>query len=99
MSRLHVVDASEIKDPVLLKKMQDGLTSLIDAEIVLCRGCGEPEYWGKMRWLSARERCRSCYKALYEAENNKMYIWTDLDGPRPTREDYEAQERENNDGI
>ncbi len=60
--------------------------------IVICKYCGRPEFWGDMRWLSGRCTCRDCYKAECEAQSGKPYAWDDLDGPRPTREEYDAQE-------
>lgn len=60
--------------------------------ICICKYCGRPEYWGDFRWLSSKQCCRDCYKAEYEAENKKPYTWDDLDGPRPTMEDYKKQE-------
>ena len=60
--------------------------------IVICKFCGRPEYWGKMRWLSGKCLCRDCYKAEWELSTGKGYIWDDLDGERPTREKFEAQE-------
>jgi hypothetical protein len=64
-------------------------------EIVICKSCGRPEYWGEMRWLSGRSMCRSCYKADFEAQTRKLYTWDDLDGKRPTKAEYEAQEARN----
>ena len=58
--------------------------------IVLCRHCGKPEYYGKMRWLSGRCLCRDCYRERYE-EAHGRYIWDDLDGRRPTMEEYKNQ--------
>ena len=26
--------------------------------IVICKSCNKPEYWGKMRWLNGRCMCR-----------------------------------------
>lgn len=60
--------------------------------IVICRNCRKPEYWGEMRWLSGRCVCRDCYKADYETQTGKVCEWNDLDGKRPTREEYEEQE-------
>lgn len=61
-------------------------------QIVICKYCNKPEYWGKMRWLSGRCTCRNCYRADYEHETGKPYTWDDLDGPRPTMEEYQRQE-------
>lgn len=60
--------------------------------IVICERCNNPEWWGEMRWLSGTCVCRGCYKAQYEQENKKPYKWNDLDGRRPTMEEYEKQE-------
>ncbi|MDO4305793.1 MAG: hypothetical protein Q4C77_03085 [Eubacteriales bacterium] len=61
-------------------------------KIEICKSCGRPEYWGDMRWLSGRCVCRDCYRADYESQTGKIYVWDDLDGKRPTREEYEEQE-------
>lgn len=61
-------------------------------EIVICRHCNRPEFYGEMRWLSGICSCRDCYKAQYERENHMRYIWSDLDGARPTFADYYKQE-------
>lgn len=60
-------------------------------EIVICKYCGRPEYWGEMRWLSGKCCCRDCYKEDYE-KTGKVYIWSDLDGKRPSMDEYKAQE-------
>lgn len=62
--------------------------------IVICKYCNKPEYYGRMMWLSGRCTCRDCYKADYERENKRRYTWDDLDGKRPTMEEYEKQEAE-----
>lgn len=62
--------------------------------IVICRHCGQPEYFGEMRWLSGICSCRKCYKAQFEREEHMLYRWGDLDGPVPTMEEYEKQEKE-----
>ena len=61
--------------------------------IVICRHGGKPEYYSEMRWLSGICSCRNCYKGQYERENHEIYIWKDLDGKRPTLEEYYAQEK------
>ena len=62
-------------------------------KIVLCKYCGKPEYYGEMRWLSAKMLCRNCYRSHWQDENHKLYVWDDLDKvPYPTMEDYENQE-------
>lgn len=48
------------------------------AEIVTCKHCGNPEYYGEMRWLNGKEECRPCYKAHWEEVNHKHYAWDDL---------------------
>lgn len=60
--------------------------------IVICKSCKKPEYWGEMRWLNGRCMCRDCYKAEYERSTGKPYTWTDLDGKRPTVDEYNRQE-------
>ena len=61
--------------------------------IVICKYCGRPEYYGKMRWLSGKCTCRDCYRNHYEVKRGKPYTWDDLDGPRPTMDQYKEQER------
>lgn len=63
-------------------------------KIVICKQCGKPEYWGEMRWLSGRCTCRNCYKANWQDENHCLYTWDDLDGKRPTMEEYQEQQDE-----
>lgn len=60
--------------------------------IVICKYCGRPEYYGRMMWLSGKNCCRDCYKEEYEAQYFKEYQWDDLDGKRPTMEEYRKQE-------
>lgn len=62
--------------------------------IVICKRCGKPEYWGEMRWLSGCCVCRNCYMAQYQNEYKEPYKWDDLDGKRPTMEEYNRQETE-----
>lgn len=62
--------------------------------IVICKECKKPEYWGDMRWLSGKCTCRNCYKAAYTRETGKQYVWDDLDGKRPTMEEYRKQEEQ-----
>jgi len=64
-------------------------------EIQICKHCGKPEFVGDMHGLNGVCSCRSCYKAQWQDVNHKLYIGTDLDGPRPTMEDYKAQEEFN----
>lgn len=61
-------------------------------EIVICKHCGKPEYWGVMRRLSDWYACRKCYLSLREGQNHKRYTRDDLDGPRQTMEEYKEQE-------
>ena len=63
-------------------------------KIVICRHCGKPEYYGEMRWLNGNCYCRDCYKHLYKDVHKEIYRWNDLDGKRPTKEEYEKQEKE-----
>lgn len=53
------------------------------SEIVICKYCGQKEYYGKMMWLSGKCCCRNCYKEEYKKQYGKEYEWNDLDGPRP----------------
>ena len=55
-------------------RKQGGMT--LNDEIVICKECKKPEYWGKMRWLSGRCVCRDCYKANYEQDLDK-YEYTE----------------------
>ena len=59
--------------------------------IHICKYCRKPEYYGEFRWLSGKMCCRNCYKAEWESQYHKPYRWEDLDGPRPTKEEYELQ--------
>lgn len=34
------------------------------------------------------------YRANWQDENKALYEWDDLDGPRPTMDEYEKQEKE-----
>lgn len=61
--------------------------------IVICKKCGRPEYWGEMRWLSGECLCRDCYKKKWEHEEGEPYRWDDLEGPRPTMEEYRDQRK------
>lgn len=61
-------------------------------KIVICKECKKPEYWGAMRWLEGRCLCRRCYRARWEHLNQREYKWDDLDGLRPTMEEYQMQE-------
>lgn len=63
-------------------------------KIVICKQCGNPEYWGEMRWLSGKCTCRNCYQANWQDENHRIYEWNDLNGKRPTMEDYKKQQGE-----
>lgn len=62
--------------------------------IVLCKHCNQPEYWGEMRWLNGKCSCRRCYKADYEISHREPYKWDDLDGKRPTMQEYMEQEEQ-----
>jgi len=63
-------------------------------EIVICKHCNKPEYYGEMRWRNGKCSCRNCYKSDYEDLNNKHYEWHDLDGERPTMNEYKKQQGE-----
>jgi hypothetical protein len=52
-------------------------------EVVTCKYCGKLEFYGEMRWLSGKCCCRDCYRNEYESTYGELYIWNDLDGPRP----------------
>ena len=61
-------------------------------EIVICKHCNQPEYWGDMRWNNGRCMCRDCYREDYERAHRQNYKWGDLDGKRPTMNEYLDQE-------
>lgn len=61
-------------------------------EIVICKHCGHPEYYGKMRWLNGRCECRQCYRHHYEEVHGEIYRWDDLSGKVPSMMEYDAQE-------
>jgi len=63
-------------------------------KIVICKYCGKPEYYGEMRWLSGKCCCRACYLSDYERLYKRTYEWDDLNGHRPTMEEYENQDKE-----
>ena len=63
-------------------------------EIVICKHCGRPEYYGDMRWLNGKCICRACYRCDCEDRTGKLYSWNDLDGHMPTMAEYEKQEEE-----
>ena len=65
-------------------------------EITICRHCGKAEYVGEMRWSNGRCMCRDCYKSYYEDYYRQAYKWDDLNGKRPTLEEYEEQRRDEN---
>lgn len=44
-----------------------------------------------MRWLNGVCGCRSCYKSQWEDTNHELYKWKDLNGKRPTMEEYQKQ--------
>lgn len=56
--------------------------------VVICRECGKPEYWGEVRWINNISLCRSCYKAQYKSIYNKEYTMSNLDGRKPSLQDY-----------
>lgn len=60
-------------------------------EIIICRHCGKPEYYGEMRWLNGKQECRNCYRHHYEEINHEEYAWDDLDGQVPTMAEYIKQ--------
>lgn len=62
--------------------------------IIRCKYCNKPEYYGEFRWLNSHMFCRDCYKAEYEAIYMEHYGWTDLDGKRPTEDDFQKQIQE-----
>lgn len=61
--------------------------------IEICKHCNKPEYYGEMRWLSGFCGCRSCYKARWEELNKSVYKWDDLNGKRPSIEEYNQQNK------
>lgn len=61
-------------------------------QIVICKHCGHPEYYGEMRFLNGRYECRQCYRNHYEEVYKKKYTWNDLSGKVPSMMEYDAQE-------
>lgn len=65
-----------------------------EEEIVICKLCGRPAgVLEDMRWLNGKCMCRECYKSEYEDFYGKYYKWDDLNGTRPTMENYVCQEK------
>lgn len=64
-----------------------------EQEIVLCRLCKKPEYAAELRRLSGGPVCRTCFRNIFEDMVQDYYHKNDLDGPRPTMEEYEAQQK------
>lgn len=60
-------------------------------KIIECKYCNGYEYYGKFVWLNGKMLCRDCYKEEYRTLYNKPYEWSDLDGHRPTKEEYIEQ--------
>lgn len=61
-------------------------------EIIICKHCGKPEYYGEMRWLNGICMCRNCYKSYYEVYYNESYKYNDLDETHyPTLDEYNKQ--------
>ena len=48
--------------------------------IVTCRECKKPEYYGMMHWLSGHTLCRRCIYELWSKQSD--YKWT------PSNTDY-----------
>jgi len=49
-------------------------------EIVICRDCKQPEYYGMMHWLSGHTVCRKCIYEIWKKQSN--YKW------KPSATDY-----------
>ena len=61
--------------------------------IVLCKHCGEPEYYIKMTWRDGKEMCRVCYKHLCDSDTCIRITWPpDYLKDRPSLSDYNNQE-------
>lgn len=43
--------------------------------------------------LNGSQYCRDCYKHEWEKSTHKKYVWNDLDGKKPTMDDYLLQEQ------
>ena len=39
-------------------------------EVVICKNCNQPEYYGAMHWRSGKTICRRCMYEIWEAESN-----------------------------
>jgi hypothetical protein len=48
-------------------------------DVVICRHCGRPEYYGEMRWLNGFCGCRRCYKSKWEDTNHMVYHYIEED--------------------
>lgn len=59
--------------------------------IVICRRCKKPGILGRNEMAFRFCVSRGCYKAQWESENHKPYTWDDLDGKRPTMEEFEKE--------
>lgn len=58
-------------------------------EIVICKHCGDPEYYGDMISLSGKTMCRKCYRKLFQ----ELYNSTPFEIPNntPTVAQYKHQ--------
>ena len=62
-------------------------------EIVICKYCGKPEIFGELcAGFLAGALAGIATGAIWEDQSHKRYIWDDLDGLRPTMEEYKEQE-------
>ena len=66
---------------------------MVEQEIVLCKLCSKPDYAAELRSVFGGPVCRDCYRNIFEDLVRDFYRGNDLDGPRPTMEEYEAQQK------
>lgn len=74
------------------ERLVEIVANLVEDEIVICKYCGHPEYYGKMRWLNGKCECRQCYRHHYEEVHGEIYRWDDLSGKVPSMMEYDTQE-------
>jgi hypothetical protein len=76
-----------------MAEYENGKNSREEQEIVLCSLCSKPEYAAEQRRILGGLVCRTCYRNIFEDIVEDSYRVHDLDGLRPTMEEYEAQHK------
>lgn len=56
-------------------------------EIVKCRDCNSPEYYGAMIWNSGHSYCRKCTYDRWKRESNFKWSPSDIDYTFPLYDD------------